>query len=237
MVAVLAQRAFTRAKESGRPCEDVILGCRRHGRYAVSDGASVSYDSRGWARALCRQFLTDVNPRAEWLRAARERFRTRSAPAADDWAAAHAAARGSFATLLGIAITGPQIIVHAIGDTVLFVVAPDGTVTMVPEMTRAAFRADPVLLCSRAGRSAFADTDAAFAAAQCFISRPEGGWGGTRLLAMTDALAEWVAGAAMRPGGWPGWRQWRRRRMANCFVCGRTRPSLPARCAATTVHC
>ena len=196
MVAVRAQRAFTRAKESGRTCEDVILGCRARGRYAVSDGASVSYDSRGWARALCRQFLADELPGAGWLQAARDHFRARSAPPAEDWAAAHAAERGSFATLLGIAISPPHIVVHAIGDTVLFVLAADGAVAMVPEMTAEAFRRDPVLLCSRAGRGAFADTDAAFAAAGSVLCAPAGGWDGTRLLAMTDALAEWVAGAA-----------------------------------------
>lgn len=200
MVAVRAQRAFTRAKESGRTCEDVVLGCRSRGRYAVSDGASVSYDSRGWARALCRQFVADARPGADWLAAARERFSTRAAPPDDDWAASHAAGRGSFATFLGIAIAGPQIVVHAIGDSALFVIAPDGAVAMVPDMAGDDFRHDPVLLCSRAGCGAFADTDEAFAAAECTIAAPAGGWDGTRLLAMTDALAEWVAGAADAAG-------------------------------------
>ena len=200
MVAVREQRAFTLAKESGRPCEDFILGCRSLGRYAVSDGASVSYDSRGWARALCRQFVADSNPGPDWLLAARDRFIARSAPPAADWAAAHAWERGNFATFLGIAITGPQIIVHAIGDTALFVIAPDGEVAMVPDMAGDAFRHDPVLLCSRAGCGAFDDTEAAFAAAEVIIAAPATGWGGTRLLAMTDALAEWVASAADAAG-------------------------------------
>ena len=195
MVAVRSQRAFTRAKEGGRPCEDVILGCRAQRLYAVSDGASVSYDSRGWARALCRQFIADARPGADWLAGARARFSARSALPPDDWAAAHASERGSFATFLGIAIGEAEIIVHAIGDTVLFVMAPDGELGMVPDMTAEDFTHDPVLLCSRAGRGAFEDTDTAFAAAERTIGAPAGGWEGTRLLAMTDALAEWVAGA------------------------------------------
>lgn len=197
MVAVRAQRAFTRAKEAGRACEDFILGCRVHGRYAVSDGASVSYDSRGWARTLCRQFLADANPPgAGWLWAARDRFAAAATAPADDWAAAHAAERGSFATFLGIAITGPQIVVHAIGDTALFVITADGGLAMLPDLAPEAFRHDPALLCSRPGRSAFDDSDAAFAAAVFTLPVPAAGWAGTRLLAMTDALAEWVAGAA-----------------------------------------
>ncbi len=197
MVAARAQRAFTLAKEAGRTCEDFILGCRLHGRYAVSDGASVSYDSRGWARALCRQFLADVNPPGTaWLRAARDRFGAGAAAPVDDWAAAHATERGSFATFLGIAITGPQIVVHAIGDTVLFVITPDGELAMFPDLPPEAFRHDPALLCSRPGRSAFDDSDDAFAASVFTLPVPARGWAGTRLLAMTDALAEWVAGAA-----------------------------------------
>ncbi len=196
MVRVRAQRAFTRAKETGRICEDFILGCRAKGRYAVSDGASISYDSRGWARALCRQFLVDAAVRPEWLQAARDRFAAASPPPAEDWAAAHAVDRGNFATFLGLAITDPHIVVHAIGDTTLFVIAPDGQVGMVPDMAGDAFRRDPVLLCSRAGRGAFDDTEAAFVAAASTIRVPDTGWEGTRLLAMTDALAEWVASAA-----------------------------------------
>jgi hypothetical protein len=200
LVAVRVQLACTRAKEDGRRCEDVILGCRAHGRYAVSDGASVSFDSRGWARALCGQFLRDGNVGPGWLQDARDRFAAASAAPAEDWAAAHAADRGSFATFLGLAITDRHIAVHAIGDTILFVVTPDGQVGMVPEMTADEFRRDPVLLCSRAGRGAFADTEAAFAAAEVRLAPPAGGWQGTRLLAMTDAVAQWVAGAADADG-------------------------------------
>lgn len=196
MGAVRGQRAFTRPKEGGRPCEDFILGSRALGRYAVSDGASTSYDSRGWARALCRQFVADPAPCAGWLDAARARFAARSAPPADDWAAVHAWARGNYASLLGIVIGAAEIVVHAIGDSALFVISPDGAVAMLPDMAAAGFRRDPVLLCSRAGRGAFDDTDAAFAAAATTLAAPAGGWEGTRLLAMTDALAEFVAGAA-----------------------------------------
>ena len=200
MLAIRAQRAFTRPKEEGRACEDVILGCRARGCYAVSDGASVSYDSRGWARALCRQFVADARPGVDWLYQARDRFAARSAPAADDWAAAHAADRGSFATFLGIAISESRIVVHAIGDTALFVIATDGAIRMIPELAGEDFRRDPVLLCSHPWRGAFDDTDAAFAAAEITLDAPPDGWAGTRLLAMTDALAEFVANAADAAG-------------------------------------
>ena len=89
------RRAFTRAKEEGRPCEDVVLGRPQLGRFAMSDGASISYDSRGWARTLCWQFMRDINIDPDWLGRARARFAARATPAEDDWAAILASDRGS----------------------------------------------------------------------------------------------------------------------------------------------
>lgn len=190
--AIRQRRLFIRAKEAGRPCEDVVLGWPRHGRFAVSDGASISYDSRGWARALCWQFMRNTNVGPEWLDHARARFAARSVAPEDDWAASHASSRGSFATFLGFTITDAALVVHAIGDTAVFVVSPNGRISMFPEMTTGDFSGEPSLLCSIANRSAFADNDEAFAGAQSITPAPPEGWTGARLIALTDALAEWV---------------------------------------------
>lgn len=195
--AIRERRLLTRAKEPGRPCEDVVLGRPKHGRFALSDGASISFDSRGWARALCWQFMHDTNVGPEWLDRARARFAARSAPPEDDWAAAHAADRGSFATFLGVTVTDARLVVHAIGDTVLFVIGPDAQLAMFPAMAPDDFSGEPLLLCSLAGRGAFQDTDEAFSDAQFTVEAPPGGWGGTRLVAATDALADWI----VRAGG------------------------------------
>lgn len=193
---VRRRRVFLRPKEAGRPCEDVVLAWPRHGRFAVSDGASISYDSRGWARALCWQFMRDTNVGPDWLEHARARFAARSLPPDDDWAASHASSRGSFATFLGCTITDAAMVVHAVGDTVVFLVAADGQVSMCPQMAPEDFSGEPSLLCSIANRSAFADDDQAFADAQFTIPAPPEGWTGTRLVVLTDALAEWVVRSA-----------------------------------------
>ena len=79
----------------------------------------------------------------------------------------------------------------ALGDSVLFV-QTNCALLQIPPLTPADFAEDPVLLSSHAGRGAFADTDAAFAAARFSVAAPEPGWTGCRMLAMTDALAAWV---------------------------------------------
>jgi hypothetical protein len=186
------RRAFTRAKEQGRLCEDLVLGWPRLGRFALSDGASISYDSRGWARTLCWQFMRDINVGPDWLERARTRFAACSTPAEDDWAAILASDRGSFATFLGITVTASGLVVHAIGDTVLFAIWPNAQLTIYPQLSHADFAGEPVLLCSVAGRGAFPDTEDAFSDRQFALPAPSAGWSGTKLIAVTDALAEWV---------------------------------------------
>jgi hypothetical protein len=63
---------------------------------------------------------------------------------------------------------------------------------MIPNMKFEDFSEDPVLLCSKTGLGAFEENDDSFVTATSFVSAPFDGWGGTRLVAVTDALAEWV---------------------------------------------
>ena len=63
---------------------------------------------------------------------------------------------------------------------------------MFPDMSVGDFSGEPTLLCSIPNRSAFSDKEEAFADSQFTIEAPPCGWAGTRLIAVTDALAEWV---------------------------------------------
>jgi hypothetical protein len=89
------------------------------------------------------------------------------------------------------------MVVHAIGDSVLFVAGPDGSIRMCPEISEENFRASPTLLCSHDGMGAFADTTEAFDSGRYEFEPPHAGWSGSRLLAASDAVAAWVAA----PGG------------------------------------
>jgi hypothetical protein len=135
--------------------------------------------------------MDNANFGIDWLRSARTQFSARFGPRGDDWAAAHAWDRGSFATFLGMTLTEERLIVHAVGDTICFFVSDVG-IKVWPEMTVEGFKAAPALLCSHPGLSAFDDTDCAFENATHIFEAPLGGWAGTKLIVATDAVAEWV---------------------------------------------
>jgi hypothetical protein len=143
--------------------------------------------------------MKDAELSPNWLDRIRARFAEKSKPSADDWSAALASERGSFATFLGMTLTDARLLGYAIGDTVLFVIWPSGKITMHPEMAAHRFNEQPALLCSRPGLSAFDDTRLAFENARFILRAPPGGWRSTRLVAVTDALGEWITRAEEPP--------------------------------------
>jgi hypothetical protein len=91
-----------------------------------------------------------------------------------------------------VTITIDHLVVHAIGDTALFILRSGEPPIICPPLTAEDFRQPPSLLCDRPGLSAFPETDEAFDAVRHVHTVPDGGWRGTRLIVLTDALAEWV---------------------------------------------
>jgi hypothetical protein len=187
----MRRRAFRLAKERDRPSEDALAVCRRANRYALSDGAGACYDGRSWARILCRNYIRDPTVCPDWLDAARQRLHAIASPPPEDWLGVIAFQKGSFATLLGFTIFPDRIAGLALGDTVLFV-EREGQIDTFPQMSAEDFHLNPVLLSSHRETGAFPDTDEAFGASRFTMPAPDSGWAGTRLLAMTDALAAWV---------------------------------------------
>ena len=187
----MRRRLFARPKEEDLPSDDMVACIRASACYAVSDGASACYAGGAWARIISRLYVENPGVGPAWLTAARHRFRARLQPDGSDWLAEIAFAQGSFATLLGFTVHADRLDGIALGDSVLFV-QTRCDLHQIPPLTPADFAEDPVLLSSHAGRGAFADTEAAFAAARFSVAAPERGWAGCRMLAMTDALAAWV---------------------------------------------
>src|SRR5262249_59422654 len=65
--------AFSFAKSCGKENEDRFQRTAR-GVYALSDGASVSFDSASWARILVRRYTQKPEFTQEWLAAAIAEF-------------------------------------------------------------------------------------------------------------------------------------------------------------------
>jgi hypothetical protein len=81
-------------------------GCTHDGTIcAISDGASVSFDSRRWADILVRHFMHDPLVTAEWLKRATAEYNEAHDRDTMRWMMQAAFDRGSAATLAGVVIS------------------------------------------------------------------------------------------------------------------------------------
>src|SRR5262245_2393449 len=110
--------AFSFPKAEDRRNEDSFHRSAK-GVYALSDGASVSFDSASWARILVRRYTRDPEFTREWLAAAMAEFRKLYDRESMPWMQQASFDRGSFASLLGVRMIdqGKLIQVLAIGDS------------------------------------------------------------------------------------------------------------------------
>lgn len=158
---------------------------------AISDGASISFDSAKWAELICRRFIENVTLTPAWLQSAVEEYSAAYDRDVMLWMQQGAFDRGSFATLLGVTISKnyESINVAAIGDSVFFLADGDTRVCVIPKMLPDDFDRSPQLLSTNAAENAFA-TDEYFAGICQKISLTN--LRDPRCLMMTDALARWV---------------------------------------------
>lgn len=112
------------------------------GRAALADGASSAFMARQWAMAITSRFLDDPPPPghggfARWVEGATEQWGSNAAggEASASWWAAASEERGSYATLIGLALEpsdGIEDVVGfttiAVGDSCLVHLTPDGDV-------------------------------------------------------------------------------------------------------------
>ena len=184
-------RALSTPKNEATPNEDRwhvsddALTC------AVSDGASVSYDSAPWAERLTRTFVADPNPTTEWLADAAQSYSVEYDRGSMEWMQEAAFDKGSFASLLGVVIDprSGAVRAFAIGDSVLVVVDRKSQVCRTLPYTDAEqFNHSPQLLSTSATENAVFD-DAAIDAAWYDVAIPDQR---STILLMTDALGHWL---------------------------------------------
>jgi hypothetical protein len=177
-------------KDAGGGCEDACAVARRAGIAALSDGASVSFDSRTWARILVRRYAQKPEFDAAWLQAAISDFAGLYDRDALPWMHQAAFDRGSFASLLGVTDLGDgHIRVLAIGDSIAALCDGDRIIASFPYTAPEQFDQRPRLLSTNSAENAFL---AEVAPADLSITWNLRDCKSPYLLCMTDALGHWL---------------------------------------------
>ncbi len=183
-------RTFTIEKRDDGPNEDQWHESPTGNAYALSDGASVSYDPRAWASILARRFTENTAVSYEWVQAAIAEFKTAYDRETMPWMQQAAFDQGSFATLLGIELSPDwrAARVFAVGDTLLAFVDFGQVVRTIPYTRSDDFDRSPRLFSTNPLENRWLDEDA-FSTAwhELNIASHEA----PTFLLMTDALGRW----------------------------------------------
>jgi hypothetical protein len=141
-------RAFSVAKREDAPNEDRWRASDNGAICAVSDGASVSFDSAPWAEVLTRRFVEDQKVSRDWLEGAAKEYAAGYDREGMPWMHQAAFDRGSFATLLGIVFSsdGANARAFAAGDSLLAFIDGSEVVRTIPYVKPEEFDSSPRLL-------------------------------------------------------------------------------------------
>lgn len=117
-------RVFTTPKRDDAPNEDRHAASLDGRACAISDGASVSFDSGPWAEMLAQGFVDGASFTPAWIKSAAITYQAAYNRDALDWMQQGALDRGSFASLLGVrpAPISGSIEVVVVGDSLLAIV-------------------------------------------------------------------------------------------------------------------
>jgi len=164
----------------------------RKGVYALSDGASVSFDSASWARILVKRYARNPEFTHAWLAAAIAEFRKLYDRDSMPWMQQASFDRGSFASLLGVRMidAGRLIQVFSVGDSLAVLCDGDEIKATFPLAKASEFTRSPQLLCTNPVQNAFLDkVDLNYDLVADWTFR---GLEQPALLCMTDALGHWL---------------------------------------------
>jgi hypothetical protein len=183
--------AFSIPKSEDRPNEDSFQRSAK-GVYALSDGASVSFDSASWARILVRRYTQNPQFTREWLAAAIAEFGKLYDRDSLPWMQQASFDKGSFASLLGVRVVdgGRLIQVFSIGDSLAVLCDGDCIKATFPLSSPSEFTRSPQLLCTNPRQNIFLDKlDFGYDLVADWTFR---GLAQPALLCMTDALGHWL---------------------------------------------
>jgi hypothetical protein len=182
------------AKELDRPeaNEDAYAFSVDRQCFALSDGASESYDSQLWARLLARKLADGASFGQQWLEAAVSEYHSQHDFATMSWSQQFAFERGCFATLLSVEYDAARglLKMFGVGDTVAVLMVGSEVVRSWPLDDPERFKDRPTLLSTLRTHNEFTQAPEFDAIARTEVNLsalPE-----PTLLCMTDALGEWT---------------------------------------------
>lgn len=183
--------AFSIPKVEGQPNEDSYQLSSK-GVYALSDGASISFDSASWARILVRRFARDPIFSPDWVTAATAEFSQLHDRDNLPWMKQASFDRGTFASLLGVRVLdqGKCVQVFAIGDSLAVLCDGERIIATFPYTTPSQFEQSPQLLSTNPAENGFLNDESyRYTLTQSWsfdgLQHPA-------LLCMTDALGHWL---------------------------------------------
>ena len=183
-------QAFSVPKAPGQRNEDAWQWSHK-GVGALSDGASVSFDSASWASILVRHYARKPCLDAAWLASALAEFATLHERESLPWMQQAAFDRGSFASLLGLQRCGEERVkILAIGDSIAVLCDADRVVATFPYQSPEQFDQRPQLLSTNPAENAFlADCNLA---TNFSVEWDVGALEHPTLICATDALGHWI---------------------------------------------
>jgi hypothetical protein len=183
--------AFSVPKCEGQRNEDWYQFSSK-GVCALSDGASISFDSASWSKILARRYAQYPHLTLEWVSTAIFEFSKLHDRDSLPWMKQASFDKGSFASLLGVTIIdqGRLIQVMSIGDSLAVLCDGDEIKTTYPYIFSEQFSQSPQLLSTNYHENEFLETinlayDLHADWSSSGLTRPG-------LLCMTDALGQWL---------------------------------------------
>lgn len=182
------------AKRDGEQNEDRFRFDEARLCFALSDGASVSYDSATWAESLCCKYVENPAFDAEWVSDAVADYNRTVDREALSWMKQAAFDRGSFASLLGVHLNLDlsTIEIRAIGDTNIFVLENGELTDSFPVKYVEQFSNSPDLICTVGSENAYLTTDVLTASCMTVDMKQRMDADVLSLLMATDALSAWA---------------------------------------------
>jgi hypothetical protein len=182
------------AKRDGEQNEDRFSFDEATLCFALSDGASVSYDPATWAELLCNKFMENPFFDAEWISDAVADYNLTVDREALPWMKQAAFDRGSFASLLGVQLKLDlsTIEIRAIGDTNIFVLENGELTDSFPVKNVEQFSNSPDLICTVDSENAYLTKDVLTASCMTVDLKERMDADVLSLLMATDALSAWA---------------------------------------------